>query len=373
MSREHATADIRVLVLAPYALRRAPSQRYRFEQYIEPLRRQGIHMEASSFFTAAAMDVIYAPDRWAEKGRWVAAGMLRRARDLLVARRYDLVLVHREAWPLGLATVERLLQALRCPYVFEFDDAVYMARSSDANRPLARWKRGSKAESIAAGAVAVIAGNEHLARWARRHSDRVTVIPTAVDTDAYRPLASSRRAGGPLCIGWTGSLSTVAHLGTVAPVLRDLQRERGVALRVIGDPSFRIEGARVQAVPWRESTEIEDLRQIDIGIMPLPDDEWSRGKCGLKALLYMAMGIPAILSPVGVNTRIARGGAALLASTHEEWSRALRSLIDDPGARERLGEAGRRRVEEEYSTRSVGPRYAAALRGAAAARLDGRR
>jgi glycosyltransferase involved in cell wall biosynthesis len=373
VSAEHATTEIRVLVLAPYALHRAPSQRYRFEQYIEPLRREGIHLEASSFFAAAAMDVIYAPGRWTEKALWVALGVLRRVRDLLVAHRYDLVLVHREAWPVGLATVERLLQALRCPYVFEFDDAVYLSRSSDVNRPLARWKSGSKAKSIAAGAAGVIAGNEHLARWARRYSDRVTVIPTAVDTDAYRPMGANRKPGGTLCIGWTGSHSTVAHLRTLAPVLRDLQRERGVALRVIGDPRFRIEGAEVEALPWRESTEVEDLRQIDIGVMPLPDDEWSRGKCGLKALLYMAMGIPSVLSPVGVNTRIARGGAALLASTHEDWDRALRSLLDDPGARERLGEAGRRRVEEEYSTKIVASTYAAALRGAAATRVDAHR
>ncbi len=144
-------------------------------------------------------------------------------------------------------------------------------------------------------------------------------------------------------------MSTIAHLDLLAPTLRELQRERGITIRVIGDAGYTIDGATLHALSWKAATEIEDLRPIDIGVMPLPDDQWARGKCGLKALQYMALGIPTVMSPVGVNSHIARDGAALLASTPAQWMNALRSLLDDPQLRARVGQAGRVRVQDEYS------------------------
>jgi glycosyltransferase involved in cell wall biosynthesis len=151
----------------------------------------------------------------------------------------------------------------------------------------------------------------------------------------------------------------------LSPVLRDLQREHGVRLRVIGDETFGIEGAEVEALPWREHTELEDLRQIDIGIMPLPDNQWTRGKCGVKPMQYMALGIPAVLSPIGVNRDIARDGAAVLAETDGDWKEALKQLIVDSAMREQLGRSGRRRMVDEYSVHANVSRYVDALREAA--------
>jgi glycosyltransferase involved in cell wall biosynthesis len=148
-------------------------------------------------------------------------------------------------------------------------------------------------------------------------------------------------------------------------VLRTLQREQGIRIRVIGDASYRIDGADVESLDWRAASEVRDLSAIDIGVMPMPDDEWSRGKCGLKALQYMALGIPAVISPVGVNCEIADGGAAVLASTQDEWLAALRALIADGELRSRVGAAGRTRVEERYSVAAAAPLWERALREAA--------
>jgi glycosyltransferase involved in cell wall biosynthesis len=188
-------------------------------------------------------------------------------------------------------------------------------------------------------------------------------VPTTIDTDAYRP--QDREGQEPLCIGWSGSSSTIAHLRLLESTLRELQRERGISIRVIGDESYRLEGATVEAMSWTAATEVSDLQAIDIGVMPLPDDEWARGKCGLKALQYMALGIPTVLSPVGVNTEIARDGAALLASTPSEWAQILRKLLDDRDLRVQVGEAGRARVEEDYSIAANLPIWDQALRAAA--------
>src|SRR5262249_6744221 len=154
-------------------------------------------------------------------------------------------------------------------------------------------------------------------------------------------------------VGWSGSHHTAIYLDALAPVLRDLQRETGVRLRVIGDEHFAIPGAEVEALPWREKTELADLAEIDIGLMPMPDDQWARGKCGLKALQYMALGIPAVISPVGVNVEIASDGAALLANGPAEWSDTILRLIQSTERRAELATRGRARVEQRYSVRAT--------------------
>ena len=174
------------------------------------------------------------------------------------------------------------------------------------------------------------------------------MIPTTIDTDLYRPAA--REDGERVCIGWSGSKTTIEHLKTVSDVLRDVQAEHGVRLRVVGDARFEIPGAEVESTDWSEDSELTDLGEMDIGIMPLPDEDWARGKCGLKALQYMALGISTVMSPVGVNSEIAEDGAALLAGDRDAWRRTLTELVTDADARGRLGEAGRQRVLERYST-----------------------
>jgi glycosyltransferase involved in cell wall biosynthesis len=335
------------MVLAPYPLGTVPGQRFRFEEYLDALAAEGIDMDTRPLLDKGTMKILYEPGHLPRKAGFLVWGALRRLVDVLRARRYDAVLVYREAFPVGPPLFEWLLRRLGVPYVFDFDDAVYLTNTSAANRLAGRLKYAGKTDAIAAGATLVTAGNPYLADWARKLNANVRVLPTTIDLSTYTPRAGE--SDGPLTIGWSGSMTTVEYLYDLAPVLARLQREEGVRLRVIGAEDFRIEGAEVEALPWREATEVEDLRAIDIGLMPAPDDEWARSKCGLKGLQYMALAIPTVFAPVGVNTEIAQDGAALLAATPDQWFEVLRGLVRDPAERARLAEAGRRRVEERYS------------------------
>ena len=362
LADSHRAHPLDVLVLTAHPQGTVPGQRFRFEQQREALADRGIRLNVSSFLSADMSSRVYRPGGYAFKVGAFLHGTGTRIRDLLSARDYDVALVHKGATPLGYPFVERLLASFGIPYVFDFDDAIYLPLISEANRIVAPLKFARRAEVIARHADLIVTGNRYLADWAERHNRNVRVIPTTIDMRIYRSLAPREPGDRPVCVGWSGSSHNVRHLNLLAPVLRDLQKEAGIMIKVIGDPDYRIAGAEVRATRWQEATEIADLTDIDIGVMPLPDDEWARGKCGLKALQYMALGIPTVMSPVGVNTEIARDHAALLASTDYEWRAALRKLIADPALRRELGERGRRRVESEYSADVAAPLWADALR-----------
>jgi len=348
-------------VLAPYPPRTAPSQRFRFEQYIEPLRADGFELEVSSLLDGEGARLIASDGHLGGKAALAAGAAARRFRDVIRGRSYEAALVHREAFPFGYPIFERSLSALGVPYIYDLDDAIYLP---PGGRPRFSAFRHRKAEGIARHARLITAGNRYLAEWAGRHNGDVRIVPTTIDTELYRPRATPDQGERPLCVGWSGSHHTAGYLEAIAPVLRELQHQKDVRLRVIGDERFSIPGAEVEALPWREESELEDLSEIDIGLMPMPDDQWARGKCGLKALQYMALGIPAVISPVGVNVEIAEGGAALLASDPAEWRVRILGLIESPQRRSELAAAGRQRVEERYSVKATLPLYREALSAA---------
>lgn len=360
----------RILLLAPYPLRRAPGQRYRFEQYLLPLAQRGYEIDVRCLLTPAADAILMRPGHTGAKALAVLRGAARRVRDLVHARRYDVVFVFREAFPLGPPLVELALARLKVPYVLDFDDAIWQTNASEVNQRLAGLKFAAKTKAIAKRAAVVSAGNDYLADWARQFNDNVVIVPSTIDLQLYRPLPPTER--GRLCVGWSGSVTTAPHLAAFGGILRDVQNRHGVRLLVIGPESFDLAGADVEVRAWKEATEVEDLSDIDIGVMPLPDDTWARGKCGMKALQYMALGIPTVLSPIGVNTSIAEGGAALLASTDTDWADALDRLVADPELRRRTGDAGRRRVEERYSVDANIDRYIEVLERAAHSARRGR-
>jgi glycosyltransferase involved in cell wall biosynthesis len=199
-------------------------------------------------------------------------------------------------------------------------------------------------------------GNSYLLDYAKQFNSEVTIAPTSIDTDRYHPRLRRPTKGNVPVIGWTGSYSTYQHLKTAAPALKRLAEDCDFRLLVIGAGDPRIPGVETEVRPWRAESEVEDIAGIDIGIMPLPDDPWSRGKCGLKALQYMALGIPAVVSPVGVNSEIVSDGkSGYLASSTEDWVICLSKLINDQRLRDRLGQAARITVEQRYSVRVVAP------------------
>jgi glycosyltransferase involved in cell wall biosynthesis len=355
-----------VLAWVPEAVGRSPGQRYRIEQWDPYLRREGIEIAYAPFSDEALAALMKRRGSLGRKASGVARAWLRRMRDVRRARGFDLVYLFREGALMGPAVAERALRLVGPPFVFDFDDAVWIRYVSPANSYFSYLRFPGKTATLCRKARHVIAGNAYLHDYAERYNPNVTVVPTTIDTEVYRPLPV-RRPTVPV-IGWTGSYSTAQYLALVRPALERLRRRMAFRVVVVGAEGFHADGVEVEHRPWRAATEAADLADLDVGIMPLPDAPWERGKCGLKALQYMALGLPVVVSPVGCNTQIVEHGLnGLLARSTEDWEEGLGRLLQDPALRERMGREGRARVEASYSAAVQAPRVARVFREAAAA------
>ncbi len=362
----------RVLLIAGHRPNRSPSQRYRFEPYMPFFREHGFECDLSYLVTEEEDRFFYLPGHFGRKAAATLRHLTIRLGDLLRARNYDLIFIHREAFFLGPALFEALLARTGPPVIFDLDDAIWLPNVSEGNRALAWMKYPGKVASIVRRADLVIAGNEYLADYCRDLNDEVHVIPTTVDTGVYRPRpAASAGPDAPVVIGWSGSPTTTPHFRAAVPTLERVAARFGdrVRFKVIGDGDFTEPRLGIRGVPWTAETELFHLHELDIGIMPLPDTEWARGKCGLKALVYMAVGIPAVVSAVGVNPEIVTDGVdGFLASNPEEWEQAISALVESPERRSRIGAAGRQRVIDAYSVAANRERYLTAFTTALARR-----
>lgn len=362
--------SLSVLALVPYPIEGA-SARYRAYQLAGPLEAHGVRMQIRPFFDSVGFAALYRRGALPAKAWHLARSCVRRWADLGGANRFDLAFVHRDLWPFaGDEALERL--AARQPrWVFDFDDAVWLPNVSEANRRFAQLKPTTQYAQLAAGASGVSAGNSWLAGWAReqrpgREPEGVEVVPTAVDTARWAPRP---RGEGPPRLAWIGSHSTVHYLDPLRALLPGLcRRHPGLELHVVG-ARFACEGVRVIEHPWSLAGEVEVTASCDIGLAPLPDDSWARGKCGLKLLLYMSLGLPAVASSVGVHPEMVRDGVTgRLAASPEEFVAALDELLGDPTGRRRLGAEARDEVMARYSLAAVAPRLAALLHRAAEAK-----
>jgi glycosyltransferase involved in cell wall biosynthesis len=348
----------------PYPTGCVPGQRYRIEQWAPFLTQQGIEVTFRPFMSRRGMNVLYQRGHLGVKLWETARGYCRRVKDSFGRTQHDLTYVYREAAPLAPVWLERfLLRGQRV--VLDFDDALYLPDASPANAWAARLKSARKTEALCRLSTHVIVGNETLAGFAREHARLVTVVPSTVEAGRYalRPRPVNRR---PI-VGWTGSPTTVAHLRTLEPALRRLRERVDYELRVIGGGVVQMPGVDVVCVPWRSETEADDLRPLDVGVMPLPDDEWSRGKCGMKAIQYMALGIPPVVSPIGFNaTLVEHESTGLHARTDDQWVEQIARLLANPELRAQLGSAGRAVVLERYTAEAQAARVAQIFREAAA-------
>jgi glycosyltransferase involved in cell wall biosynthesis len=349
----------RILFLVPYPLGESPSQRFRFEQYFNILEQAGYSYTVQSFLSVEDWKVFFGRGRAFVKLRALAFGFGRRVIALFKSPMYDFVFIHREAAPLGPPIFEWILaKILRRRIIYDFDDAIWLTDRQNESWLLKAAKWRSKVSSICRWAYKVSCGNQYLCDYAKRFSRNVIYNPTTIDTNhlhnrrLYNP---SDHTGTKIKIGWTGSHSTLKYLEDLKPVLQKVMTDYSSAEFIViadrapvlkGVPSFRF-------VPWNSETEIKDLLQLDIGIMPLPDDEWANGKCGFKALQYMALEFPALASPVGVNTKIITHGVnGFLCHSLQEWEETLKLLIEDPVLRGKIGTAGRKTIVENYSVTS---------------------
>lgn len=343
----------KILYIAPHRPERSPGQRFRFEQYIPWLEQNQYGITYSYILNANDDTRFYQKGNYLYKVYIVLKSFFIRLADIFRSRNHQVVIIYREAWFLGSTFFEWWFSKLRIPVIFDFDDAIWMNDTSEANQNLKWLKKPEKTAKIAKYANLVTVGNQYLADYARQYNSNVLIIPTTIDTKHY--VSEMPGHNGIVSIGWIGSYTTIKHFKEAIPELKSIHEKYGnkVKFTVIVDKAPDIEEIPIEHIPWSKEKEVSNLDLMDIGIMPLPDDDWSRGKCGFKGIQCMAMSKPVVMSPVGVNSEIVKHAQnGLLASNHKEWVEALSELIEHEQLRKQLGEAGRKTIVEAYSVDS---------------------
>jgi glycosyltransferase involved in cell wall biosynthesis len=328
------------------------SMRFRVQAFLPYWRAAGHEAELSTFFASSGS--------WARR---VVGGLARRSLDVVRSRLVDRLIVHREALPLSHNEFVRLLPS-RTELIFDFDDAVFLPTMKGWRASIARPESTSVLVSRAAR---VYAGSEFLADYARRFSPHVTLMPTVVDTDRFRPRAEVP-ARQPV-VGWVGSPSTARYLPQVLPALARVAKELPFTLRLIGaGRRFDVPGVTMDQRDWRLEDEVSAFQDLDVGLYPLEDDDWSRGKCGFKAVQYMACGVPFVVTPVGaVNAIVREGTDGLFARSVHEWTEHLLTLLREPSLGALLAASARARAVASYSVAALAPRW---IQGVVAPRED---
>ncbi len=342
----------KILFIANHRPNRSPSQRFRFEQYLNFLNQNGWDYEFSYLISEKADTIFYKKGHFFKKMLIIINGIFIRLGNVLNASKYDIIFIQREAFITGTTFFEKRFGKSKAKVVYDFDDSIWLSNVSDANKNWNWLKNPNKTKEIIAVSDLVFAGNQYLADYAKQVNQNVVIIPTTIDTEEYKKIPAPN---DKICIGWSGSITTIQHFEYALPFLKAIKNKYGdqIEIKVIGDQNYVNNDLGVQGIDWKKEDEIKELSSFDIGIMPLPDDEWSNGKCGLKGLQYMALEIPTIMSPVGVNTEIIQDGInGFLAATEKEWIGKITLLIDSKELRNSTGLAGRETVLNKYSVKS---------------------
>ena len=346
---------IKVLGLALYGPL-AASTRYRLGQYVSGLSSMGIDLQIRHLLGDDYLRARFRDGPLPLMG--IARAGVSRLAELWHADEYDLAIVYGELFPLMPGWMERAL--IRKPYIYDFDDAFYLKYRSGRLGIMAPLL-AHKFDAVIASAAAVTAGNQVLNEYGRQYNHNTHYLPTVVDTERYIPQPNSRDSQ-VFTVGWIGSPSTSRHLSELVAPLSILGQEGPVRLIIIGGEALVIPNVDVIQIAWDERTEVELINSFDIGVMPLIDDSFTRGKCAFKLIQYMACAIPVIASPVGANNDVVNNESGFLASTTEEWVDALALLRDQPRKRREMGGAGRERVRKHYSLQHNLPRLAGVIR-----------
>ncbi len=346
-----------VLFVIPYPLTLVASQRFRFEQYIELLTKNGFSLSIHPLVTARQYMILKGNFSRLRKILILIGALFKRVQLLIKARSAEFIFIHREAFLGGPPIIEWFItKVLKKKIIYDFDDAIWMTDNFNESRieKILRWR--TKVSKICAWSYKVSCGNDYLCNYAKRFNNQVILNPTTIDTEFLHKPAHGlpQKNSKKICVGWTGSHSTLKYLTLVEEAMLRLEvANPNLEWLVIADkrPSLSVKNLRF--IPWSLKTEISGLMEIDIGIMPLPDDEWAKGKCGFKALQYMALGIPAVASPVGVNTTIIdHGKNGFLCTSTEAWEKTIQTLIEDKDLRKRIGENSIKKIETHYSVAS---------------------
>lgn len=358
---------MRVLILTPYQYGSAPGPRTSIEQWEAPLASAGITFEYAPFESERLHDILYAPGHTAAKAAEMVRGLVRRLPLMKRLSEFDAVLVYREAALLGPAFLERWVAHTRTPIIYQLDDPLYVPYRSPANGYLSYLKCFGKVKSIIKLSKVVIVNSPQHRDFAAPFTDNLWEIPSVVDETTFNVVPRAPPNGRQVCVGWSGSASTVANLQVIRGVLGSVGDRSDVRLRFIGGTDFDLPGVDHVAVPWRAETEVEDLRQFDLGLVPLPTTAWTRRKFYVKLIQYMALGIPPIASPLGANPYVIdHGRNGFLASTTAEWQDTIGKLIAHPDLRAEVGAAAAADARAKYTVSANAEKIVAAFRSAVA-------
>jgi glycosyltransferase involved in cell wall biosynthesis len=343
---------MQVLALTRYSSL-GPSSRIRFYQYIPYLTSCGVKLQVAPLLDDYYIRSLYAGKRPSSASVFMA--YVSRIVKLAKSRSFDLLWIEKELFPWLPPLAESLITGLGIPYVVDYDDAVFHRYDLHKN-PFVRALLGGSVDTIMRRATTVVVGNDYLAERARQaKAYQIEYLPSVVDINRY---SVHEKTSGQFRIGWIGSPVTAPFLGSIWEALEEAIKKINACLVLVGagdqDPLPDMEK---DVIPWSEESEVKNIQSFDVGIMPLTDGPFERGKCGYKLIQYMACGLPVIASPVGVNTRIVeQGKTGFLASSSEDWIRALVMLSKNAGMRRDFGMAGRKKVEQEYSLQVSAPR-----------------
>ncbi len=350
----------RVLILCPSPKGTAAAQRLKYEQYLPLLEENGFSFSISGFQTNRFWKIIHKPGRIPEKIFWMGVGYLKRIFDLLRAPFYDAVFVTIWATPVGPPFYERILFFFNSKVIYDLDDMMFLNKFEHIRQNFFQRLKGSKKPLVLMRhARYVIVCTPKLEEIALEYNKfrKVVDISSTFNTERFIPV-SDYQPKEEVVIGWTGTHSTIPFLESLQPVLMRVSKERRIRLLVIANKDYKMPGVVTDFVLWNEKSEVKDLHRIDIGLYPIPANEWSLGKSSLKALTYMAIGIPFVATAYGTNFRIMENGVqGFLADSEDEWVASLIKLIDDVELRKKMGLAGRSRVEQMFSVKANFSKY----------------
>lgn len=345
-----------VVILAPYPPFLSPSQRFRFEHYLPYLKQYDITYSYYSFTDLKTWQLIFKKGHSLKKITGICSGFIKRFYQLIKIAKSDFVYIHREAAPVGPPFFEFIIaKILRKKIIYDFDDAIWVKISSVANPKASFIKCTWKVKYICKWSYIVSAGNDYLAAYALRYCKKVIIIPTVVNTeDAHNKIKNQQEQ--PLTIGWTGTFTNFYNLNQIITPLKKIQEKYNCRLLIIADKDPLLTQLKYEFIRWHKATEIEDLIKFNIGLMPLNNTEIELGKCAFKAIQYMSLGIPAVVSPVGANCTVVDDGInGYWADTDEQWYTALEKLILNTDQRIQMGKLAREKMQEQFSVNSSLP------------------
>jgi glycosyltransferase involved in cell wall biosynthesis len=323
----------------------AASSRYRFYQYIPYLNAEGWDVTVKPLLSTNYIKYLY--DKTPLPLAEILLGYLKRIIKLLEKNNFDLIWIQQELFPYVPSVFEKIMGRGRSKIIADYDDAFFHRYDQNKNFFL-RSLLKNKIDSVMDYADMVLAGNNYILERAKLSSDNVKIFPTVVDTKKFKNLKLIK--DDVFTIGWIGSPGTTKYLKLIENALREVSSNENVVINLIGANKINLSGVSVNYIKWDGNTEVEEISKFDVGIMPLPDDPWERGKCGFKLIQYLSCNLPVVGSPVGVNKEIIIDGVnGFQASSTDEWVKYIRLLKDDKGLMLKMGENGRRLVEEKYS------------------------